>query len=858
YAGALNRALAESQQLYSVLDSSFNTQTVDKEAIDLLHSSETATATTLRDLDKKFGIDYHEINVSGRRVKTLSEAVAKAVAITEKRIDALENQAETVGNGTAVKDQIRGLKKTKYYLMRELESGKYYSGLTRYLSEAYDYIDHIREAIENRPTNGTEWENAMALSRLIEQYYLISNGYNNLFRTLLTDLSEINKLDIDESISQTDKAAIKTEADRVIKLLKDIGSEVERLNENNMRSILTQLMPGTERAVIDNIVGAYVGNTWLTDGLYSINRLSDPMSAAIGTLVRNTQDKRDEALRQMTVRIREYNSKLNNAGHTSEFMYEDDGHILSDYDWSAYQDAYRRAKKDLKRKGYTEEEIEDAMELWEESNTEELPVDVRDGNTIRTERVPNFKYRKDYAGRVGLDGYQATSFRDFLTKDQLEYYDNMMQLKGEVGTLLPAYAQQQFLPPQIRRDFFTAVGKEAGLSKEAMKKTAETLEEKIEEMFKVKEDDVDWGVLNGTKEASLAMARGDLSGDKAKYIPIFFVRRLSKQEELFKNFSVGLQALAATAQNYHYMSDIVDVAEYMRTYSTNKSPQVVENFKALVEETGSKKTKVRTIVSNQDMLRLLILNNLMDKHFYGINEKSNPLFTKIMKDIVHYTSFKGLATNWVGGTANLLVGQVQLGNMALANSLYAMATQASIKAFFKQETKYFNITDFALGLARLFGEPLVLGAAAVSHGLNKIGLVNKPINSVLVDLMTRDKTSMDYLLAERFNLFNENYGSMMHAEYFKGFRRFIHDISFILYGAGEKAIRYNTLWAMMHNRKVMIDGVSGNLRDAFMKTGYYGAPTVVMKPNVTAHGITITDAKGNLTEEGEAYMTRFT
>ena len=40
----------------------------------------------------------------------------------------------------------------------------------------------------------------------------------------------------------------------------------------------------------------------------------------------------------------------------------------------------------------------------------------------------------------------------FLDSNQLIYYNKIMKLKGELGTMLPAYAQQHYLAPQVTRN----------------------------------------------------------------------------------------------------------------------------------------------------------------------------------------------------------------------------------------------------------------------------------------------------------------------------------------------------------------------------------------------------------------------
>lgn len=840
YAGLIDNTLAEAKDLFSVLDSNFNAQTINKIASEMGVSPEMQVRKTIKDLNYKYGIDFKEIKLEDKHAKSLSEATARAITILEKRINQLETRA---GN----KDKIKELSKLHNTLVKELESKRYYMGVLNYLNEASDVINTLEADLTNSAfQQDPSYENAIALARILNNQNMYVDGYSNLFRDLLGDLANIEKLSIDENISQADIDTIKNMAEQAYTTLENLRRRGEELNKSCVRAILTRIMGNSVGPeIIEQIVNMEHIKNWGMDVLYSFGKLSDPLSAAIGDMVRNTQDNRNDDLLKYTTRIREATAMLYDKGSNSEFMYEDDGHILSDYDWNAYQKAYKKQKTFLWTQGIKDFDLEEAMEQWEEANTENLIVDQTNG---RTERVPKLSlYRKP-----------GKSFRDKLSPAQNEYYNKMMQIKGEIGSLLPEWAQRQFLPPQLRRDLITAL---THIKEDGMEKFGNSFKDKVEELYKVKQDDTEWNV-GGVRPASYEFAKGDLSGRESRQIPIFFVNKLNNSDELFKNFSAGVQALAATAENYYHMSDIVDIAEYLRTFIQNSESKIGE------EAGGNKTTKITTPVkAGQKYIASLVLNNMFDKHFYNINIKGNPFFTKMIEHTIHYTSFKGLATNTFGAAANLLVGEQQLFQMAVGNTLY--------KIFTKSKTPYFGITDWMLGLSKLFGTTpgLVAGVGAltagtgffpalgIAAGVGATKFVYDKLSgkgSLLLDLITNNKQSEDYLMAEYFDLFNENYGSMMHTNYHKGFRQLLHDISFILYGAGEKAIRYNCLWAMENSQRLIHDGKNITMKQSFQKVGNSLSPHLELKPNLfTVDGVQLTSDTGKLTSEGKDFMRSF-
>lgn len=815
YAGLIDRTLTESKNLFSVLDANFNSQTIDKVSNELAASTETQIQATLKQLNHKYGIDFIEYNAKNKHAKTLSEATARAITILERRINQLETRKGT-------REEVKKLSKLHDTLIKELESKRYYMGILNYLNEAYDVVTSLEKDLSDASNNnGTSYENAIALARILNKQNTFVDGYENLFRDLLGDLADVRRLSIDETLSQNDIDNIQEAAKKAYDLLLNVKKRGEELNTQCMTDICTHFLGdkvGPE--VIANIVEMCGANIGGVDMLYSFGKLSDPICAAIGDMVRTAQDSRNEELHKYTVQIREATAELYKSGSNSEFIYEDDGHIISDYDWKAYQKAYGKARRTLYDQGLRGFELEEAMEQWEELNTEDLIVDHVNN---RAERVPKLSL---YA--------KKTSFKHNLTPAQLKYYETMMEIKGQIGTLLPEYAQRQFLPPQLRRDLITAI---THAKEDGMVKFKAALKDKLEEMYAIKEDNTDWSI-GGEKQASYQYARGTLAGKQMQQIPIFFVNKLSNQDELFKNFSAGIQALAATAENYHHMSEIVDIAEFMRTYIRNHSKTLGK------EASGSKSTQITTKVTQvAQNPTLFILDHMYEKHFYGVNEKLlyHPMINNSLKGLIRYSSFKGLSTNFFGATANLLAGEKQLVQEAVSNTLY--------KVFTKSNTPFFGITDWALGFGKLFG---AVGEAVISAA------TGKSTPSVILDLITNNKQSKDYLMAEYFDLFNENYDSMMHTNYHKGFRQLLHDISFMLYGAGEKAIRYNTLWAMENATKVKHNGKTITLRDAFEKVGPALSPHLELKANLyDINGEQITDSNGKLTEYGRNFLNTF-
>ena len=69
-------------------------------------------------------------------------------------------------------------------------------GLLNYLNEANDIVTKLEADLEAAPTNGTKFENAIALAKILRNQNIFVDGYANLFRDLLDDLANIDTLAI--------------------------------------------------------------------------------------------------------------------------------------------------------------------------------------------------------------------------------------------------------------------------------------------------------------------------------------------------------------------------------------------------------------------------------------------------------------------------------------------------------------------------------------------------------------------------------------------------------------------------------------------------------------------------------------
>ena len=745
----LKRAIDHCKQYKGVDLDALKTQVNQMSQQVIQSSPEEAIKQTLHQLNKKYKIDVNEIHRIGNKIKTLSEAATDAAVTIQRQIRQLEKQQGNNAEGKRLENILN-------QLMRELANKKYYSGVLNFLSEAQTQIAEIDNMLNNIPQTGTELEKAFGTAKILQDIKSLKDQYYMLVSALADE-----HLTIDESIGQTDIDNIRQSATRLKKFFDDKSKVLDNLTEATMVNLATQIVGDSApngQAMI-NVIRMAAADSSIMDYLYSAGRVSNPVIAAMGSIIRNAQNSRDKAINDISLRIRRATDKLYKSGSDSSFMYEDDGHIISDIDWGLYKAARKAQIKSLFKQGLRGFDLKQAIEDWEDANTEDRVVDSTNG---RTERVPDSKYRKAFPQ---------------LTQAQQEYYDEMMQLKGEIGSLLPAYAQKQYLPPQLRRNFLDAVGQAQDI-----KDVAKAVRNKFENIWKIREDDENYnmnGIIDGDE---YRITEGAFDNTPLRQIPIFFVNKVD-QDELLKNFSTGLAALAGTAVNYDAMSNVAQVVEFIGDFvkeqnarDKDQKADVIENQQIRVFKDLFKWGKNTNTAG--------LIDGFIAQHIYGQRldpEQIGYKWSKLVSSIIGYTSFKGLATNLKGAFSNYLVGEFQMLIEAGAGEFY-------------------GFKDYLWAHSKLFGSAGIGGEIA--------------------ELLTNNINNKGTLFREMFDPINENFSDKSHTKYYKSmFRQLIsHDCSFLGYASGEFLIHYVNMYSILHNQKVLLNGEKISLYDAFEVT----------------------------------------
>lgn len=712
-----------------------------------------AIQDVLNDLEQKYDITPNAINRKSKDIKTLKDAISDAITTITREIRVLESKG-------GVTSATKKLNKTREILAEELKNKRYYFGLVQFLGEALVYSKVIHNILASVPDSGTELENIRNRAEALSRAKSLQDGYYHIVEAL----ANLDNLVIEENISEADKKQLQDKAKEVLELLnKQKGLIQSKQHDVVLDSLKTTL--GGESYLgqsYSDILSMLVADTSIDNYIYSIGKSSNPLIAASGTIIRDAQINRDEQLRQISDRIGRATKKLYDAGYTSEFMYTSDGRIISDIDWESYAEERSRAIRLLKSQGLSEYAFKDALEQWEEANTEDRVVDNVTG---RTEKVPNNNYRL------------ANNPLNDLDVAQLEYYNTMMQIKGELGTLLPHYAQKQYLPPQIRKSSLDILS-DGIRRKLSAKKVASLLWENVKsEIYKIREDDEDFITAN---------RYGDYDNTPLKDIPIFYFGKLKDNDELLRDFSSAIQSLAATAINYNAMSSIVEILETIQDLVGDLELRDDVDGKPSVDKVSLLDRTINIVThlkkKTTETKTKAILDSYVEMLVYNEKYKGNKKVNKIVNALLGYNSVAKLAVNTTGAIANVTAGELQ------------MLIEAGGR-------EYFNVKNLLVAQTRIFGD--ILGR---THGK-------------VWDLLTNNRSSIDVLISEFFDTQQDVYSEKAKQRYHKNvFRRLFGKLNpLMMYSGGEYLIRQTLAYAVLDAEKVLLNGKKVSLLKCFDK-----------------------------------------
>lgn len=732
----------------------------------------------IKELNTKYGVDSAAIVRVNKKITRYSEAIADAAMSLERQIRILENR-----NGAA--PQSEKLRQTQDQLLKELESKRYAGGLLKFIESASIYLSQIGPNIQAAlNTTGTALERAKEMAKAVAQLNNLRRAYYEIVSTIANSEEMIKDIIVDDGDIQT----IKSLAKDVTSSLDTYEKKLHGLERNAMMELGKEFL-GESNVLygkdLANIIDMKEADTSEMDFLYSVGRSTSATVSVMGAVIRDAQNIRNRKAAQFDLEIRRAQNILKKDHRSSQYMYDEKGRIVSPYDWDKFYSERSKYGRSLNKMGYATNSYDYLveMQLWEDSHTTELEVDHKNH---RTERVPIYLLAKD--------------FQEGWTAAQKEYYDRIMEIKGQIGTLLPAYAQHQFIAPQKRTNNSQII-KEALQGKRDFKNLTKTFLERSALLRK--KQGTDLFISNGfyvDGEEAIASTSG-YDNSILRKIPIFYMSKI-EDTQLSHDFGGALTALMTTAVNYEAMEDIRELCEMIEDY--------VDGIPAAEKDVNGN-TQVDTISHGRNVKVITqlrkkamqdgtssIIDSFILKHIYGVESKTERKIDYLVANLIGYTSLKGLAVNVKGALTNKYVGVIQTMIEGIAGQYYNIGDWLKAEAILLGEQGASTIGAIAGGIiGGLPGAAIGLTAGTV---VGASGMIGK-----FIDILTNNKNSKDTLIADFFDTSQEFFSNLSSTRYHSTAfgRLFGYFNPMTMYQRGEYWIHMMNVYATLNHEKVI-------------------------------------------------------
>lgn len=549
--------------------------------------------------------------------------------------------------------------------------------------------------------------------------------------------------------------------------------------------------------------------TSIGQNLSSLGDSGNPLLNVLHAIVARQQAQRNNMINEYYSFLQASAAKLKEAGHNdSSFMFAKDengvptGRFESIYDFDAYERAKQAYIEELKEnEEMTDREFMMRVRMWEQDNQQWYVVDESTG---RTELLPD------------LEKYKNEHFQEGWDQAMKDYYDDILEYKAMLDSLLPIPAQHLFHAPQVDKSIVESldVTDPQGSLKRLWSKikdhyfgTNDNVRTGVNpDQLASQSDDTDLIYTDDEFEFSKSSFL-DYSGQPVKTVPVYYVKDLEDMNLLSTDATKAMISYACMAVNYGEMTKIADLALLLKEH-------VREEYVVSQRKAGNK---------------IFEKFNIIDKDYltpYEVKGENTRIY-KALNDF--------LEANMFGGAHEDMA--------VLKNGLKTHAVFEDFRSYVSKNALGFNLFS---GLSNVtMGEAQMTAEAVGGYHFNVKDLLwahkeyNKLLGHFIYEAGSTHKTNKLDLLMNAFNADEEFFRSIQEDIYNKNaFMRVMGKFnSLFLQTAGEHMMHAVGMLAILHH----IQTNHGSLYDAIEIKSYNGAYQVVLKEGTTIDA----EAKGN-------------
>ena len=714
----------------------------------------------------KFSNTFYSV---AQRINKLEEIATRASEVAHKSI--LIRKAKSKTGKPLSKQEADAIKSLQEYI----EHKEYAAACAHFLKISTKYLQKLEGTQKGNIAGNTliEIKTSAKILRDIKEF---SDGYSQIIQEMKVLPTMLKNHVVDMT---------KEDAEHISKLAYQLGEILDsldstyRTNRFNLLVRFIKLYYGDEnfgdackkdgsKLEIKSILELADHDIGFMDKMISsMSDVNDPLLSIVDRIIKTVQGDRDNEIREIVLRIKEADAKLKQAGYQNDFMIERDsngkktGYYISDIDFEKYYKDRELFIEQVKNSDLSIREKGRAIQDWENYHTEIL---YNEFDSRYQERIPARKYYK--------------KSMPTLSQPQKEYYDAMLKFKQFLQTKIPSRYGHTYLAVQMPESLLNSMD----ITKPV--ESAKAFLSNLKDKFVKREFDMDWGETAVPDKDKRVI--NDFSNNPIQKIPVYFTGRLKNMDRLSTDVTASMIAFTSTAVNYSKMIDIVDSMELLRDYvKTERKTQQYSGNNPLVEKftvLGSKFKKYYTKKGvNSTSERL---DNYLDAELYGKRKEEGKTIElpngeeisveKSLDALKEYTTILGLGVNPFSGLSNVTIGKMQL---------WIEATSG----------EYFKWNDLIKARSQYWAQ----------------------ISPYLGELGSELKISKMSILVDRFDALEEFYTHLRETKYKGAMKKLLEDTSLlILQNIGEHYLHIATMYAMLNNIKVKMNGNEVSLYDA--------------------------------------------
>lgn len=530
-------------------------------------------------------------------------------------------------------------------------------GIYNFLSDALDELKKINnQLISLKSTPGTN---------LNERAGQLREARNTIFsyKNVLKDIKDA-LLDEESASDNRYGTRVRIAIDNVLSLMNDLDSEYDKVAMPLFVDFIKPFVgekivvpfgkyKGKEMTANDLIKKAEHDISFFDRWLDSMADSSDTMNKIMDQAVKKAKNNARLRTVDLSKQIQAAGLKLEKSGvKDMEWMFERDskgktGYYISEYNWGLFKEARKKMVEGLIAKygnnptGDDAKRYEADRKQWFEQNSTKI------GGKI----IPIDKYKnKDFAN---------------LSPAKREFYDTIMNIKGELDKLLPDNYTTENQAIQIRKDLIERVK-----SSSSIKAGGKELWENIKDQFIERADDTDFG----TKAV-----QADFEKHAVQKLPIYYTKALENSENVSTDVVSTMIAYASMVNDFDEMNDIINALEVGRDLLRKRSiTQTIGNRKLIekVEVLGRKTTNDLEESDSKTSVQAR-LDDFFEMQVYGRYMADEGTFgsTNISKGksanfVNRVTSMNSLALNVLSGLSNVATGSIMMRIEGIAGEFF--------------------------------------------------------------------------------------------------------------------------------------------------------------------------------------------